>query len=312
MLFRASMLLGLCSAVVFACGGGDNETPAISGDEACTQLATALCNKLNECVPFFVNAFIGDQTTCLERYKKSCAPTFTATGSSATPAQTAQCAAAAKTMTCDDALSRKLPEACRTTPGTLDDGAPCGVDSQCKNKLCRTTKGAACGACSKTGGSGSACQRDEECDYELSCVQGKCIAKGKAGASCTITDECLGTLGCSDGVCATPLAAGAACTIKKDQNPCSFAQGQYCHPRDKVCAQVGTAAAGGQCELSAEQITICSAGATCSISGGAVGQGTCQAPAADGATCSDTGPSCLAPARCVNGVCTISDPAACK
>jgi hypothetical protein len=41
--------------------------------------------------------------------------------------------------------------------------------------------------------------------------------------------------------------------------------------------------------------------------------GTCEAAAADGATCSDTtGPKCMNPAFCnAGGTCQISDPSSC-
>ena len=56
--------------------------------------------------------------------------------------------------------------------------------------------------------------------------------------------------------------------------------------------------------------TVCAGGGSCSSTFG----GTCAPVAADGAPCSDidTGPRCLAPARCVSGTCTLPNASSCK
>jgi hypothetical protein len=246
------------------------------------------------------------------RFTINCASSFTAYGTSATPERASRCATDAKSASCEDILGRTPPESCRTTAGTLADGAVCGHDAQCKNKLCRVASGSSCGACSSLGETGGTCARAEDCAYGLTCVDKACVGYAKAGSTCTAKQPCLPTLACVNGTCAAPLAAGAACTFEAGQNPCDAVKGFYCHPKDKVCAAIGAAPAGGRCELSLDRITTCTGAAECKIPAGST-TGPCVAPAADGAACNEaTGPKCLAPARCTNGVCTITDPATCR
>jgi hypothetical protein len=58
--------------------------------------------------------------------------------------------------------------------------------------------------------------------------------------------------------------------------------------------------------------TACNDAAGCKADNSAL-IGVCVGSATDGAACDPAkGPSCLPPARCSNGVCTITDPATCK
>lgn len=251
---------------------------------------------------------------CVTRFKVNCPSSLSAPGTGATAERYLQCATDVKTASCEDVAGRSPPESCRTVAGTLEDGAVCGHDSQCKGRLCRKTSGNACGACSTLGSAGAPCEGDDECDDGLKCHQKKCIAYGKAGDPCSASQPCLPTLGCNEGRCAPPLGPGAPCKYVPNENPCDFSQLYYCHPKDGVCAKVELAPPGGACEVSLEKITGCSAGSTCRIPGdSSLGQGTCEAAAADGAPCDDEkGPRCLSPARCIAGVCTIVDAATCK
>ncbi|MBX3207012.1 MAG: hypothetical protein KF764_18340 [Labilithrix sp.] len=309
---RNALLSGLaCSVVILACSGESGDA-SISPETACNDAASAICDKVEECAPFISTAVFADRATCVARFKINCVSSFSANGTSATPTRAAQCARDARSATCEDLVGRMPPETCRTLPGALEDGAVCGHDAQCKNKLCRLAQGSACGACSALGAAGGACERPDDCDHGLTCVDQRCIAYGKSGNACGAKAPCLPTLGCNDGICAAPLAAGARCTFRLNQNPCEAAKGFYCHPKDGVCVAIGTAAPGGQCELSLERVTACTGGAECKIASGST-TGPCVAPAADGAPCNDgEGPKCLGPARCTSGVCTVVDPASCK
>jgi hypothetical protein len=311
-ILRSTLVVSLVSAPLVVACGEDEAVPAVSPEVACDEAASALCDKFQECAPFLTSSLFVDSASCAARFKINCASSFSATGTSATPERTQQCARDARAATCEDLLGRNSPESCRTVAGTLEDGAVCGHDAQCKNKLCRVAKDSTCGACSSLGAAGAACERAEDCDNGLTCVDSKCIAYGKTGHACSATQPCLPTLACNNGVCAAPLAAGGACTFKLGENPCDAAKGLYCHPKSNVCAAIETAAAGGTCELSLEKITACTAGSQCKIAKGST-TGPCVAPAADGASCNDeNGPKCIAPARCTGGVCTIADPAKCK
>jgi hypothetical protein len=295
---------------LIACSG-DSKDASITPATACSDVATALCDKIEACAPFFASVVYADRDTCVARSKINCESSFTAPGTSATTTRASECARDVKTAECEDLLARRPPETCRTLSGALEDGKVCGHDAQCKNKLCRVADGETCGACSSLGGPGSACERDEECNYELKCAGNKCTPFGTAGIACSDTLPCKPSLTCTHGVCATPLAAGASCTFSVGDNPCDATGGYYCHPKNHVCTAFGQAPAGGTCELTVDKVTVCVGGADCTRGSNATGR--CEAPAADGAACSDAaGPKCLAPAHCAAGVCTIIDPATCK
>lgn len=312
-LTRLSSILGsgaLLTGVLVACSG-DTENVSVSAETACNDVATALCEKIESCASLLSKVVYADKETCIARNKINCVSSFDAPGTSATPSRASQCARDAKSASCDDLLGRTPPESCRTLPGTLDDGAACGHDAQCKNKLCRLADSSSCGACSSLGGPGATCERDDECDYGASCVGGKCATRGKVGAACSDSAPCLATLTCVGGVCAAPLTAGAPCTFKASENACDQINGYYCHPKTNVCTAFGTAPPGGQCEFTADKAVVCTASDCKRASGEQTG--SCIAPAADGAACDDAaGPKCMAPARCTKGVCTITDPATCK
>ena len=241
-LFGVAIGVGI---LVAACSGDDGSA-RISGETACNDAASSLCDKIGECAPFFLTVGFTDRAQCIARFKGTCTTSFSAPGTSATPDRYAQCARDVKTAACADILGRTYPEACRPTAGTLADGAPCGTNAQCKNKLCRVPLEATCGACSSLGAAGADCERDDDCDWSLECVGKKCLAKGKEGFACSAGAPCSGTLACNAGVCAQPLGAGATCTFRQNENPCDGAKGSFCHPVTKVCTQIEAAKAGAR------------------------------------------------------------------
>jgi hypothetical protein len=303
----------IIAIALIACSGSDSSA-SVSAEAACSDATKAYCAKIDECAPFFMKIGFGDAATCETRFGLNCVSSFSAPGTSANPSQLAQCATDVKTSTCEDVLGRKLPLSCKTTAGTLTDGTPCGTDAQCTGKLCRQSAGNTCGACSTLGAGGTACERNEDCDAELACANKKCVTLAKAGQACSATSPCIPTLACNKGTCAVPLAAGAACESPADQsqNPCDGPKGFYCHPTTKVCTSVVTAAAGSACGFIDNGIVVCTGAGHCKTTPPAL-RGTCLAPAADGAACDDTnGPKCVGPARCIGGLCKVSDPATCK
>lgn len=308
----SSLILVVTLTTAVACSGGDEASAGVSADSACDQTASAVCDRVGECAPFYLATAYDNREDCIARFKINCATSFTANGTSATPSRLAECATAVRAASCVSLLGRDLPDACKTAPGALSDGAVCGHDAQCKNRLCRIARGSTCGACSSLGGTGTSCERDAECDYGLECVSKRCLAKGRSGVPCNAAAPCVGSLGCVNGACGAPLAEGAACTFKADENPCDGAKGFYCSPKTERCVKIEVVASNGRCEVSRDAVIGCGGGAECKIALGAT-TGTCEAPAADGATCNDDkGPKCMAPARCTSGVCTIVDPAKCN
>ncbi len=307
-------------AAMASCGGDDsvsvtsNSTSAsassgggVTAEEACAQVATAICGKINSCSSFFTSVQFGDEATCEARLNLTCPSTFTAEGATVTPDIGKACADAIAGASCDDVLGRNLPAECKPTPGTLEDGAACGVDAQCKSTHC-AKKGEVCGVCAAPVAAGGTCVVSEDCEDGLGCAATKCVALAGQGATCDDATPCKPTLTCFMGKCSTPAGAGEACDPVA-QN-CDRLQGLGCSGAS-VCQKLKLAGPGEVCGKSGGDLIICSGNGTCKDPGG--GSGTCLAAAKDGQACDEmAGPKCLSQAMCSNGVCTLTDPASCK
>lgn len=308
MIRRTIGMTGISIAVwLVACsgdsnGGGQASTP----ERACDQFVASFCNKLQECLPFAIKIAYKDANECITRQKSQCVKALNAPSTGATPANVSGCASAISGASCDDLF--KQPDACKTPAGTLADGTPCGDDAQCQGRSCNKTGDSECGACGKRVGAGGDCT-NAQCDDGLECAQnGKCVAPGAAGAACGESQPCTAPLVCSKGTCAKGGEAGAPCA---EDQPCNAFKGLVCDPTANTCKELKTANAGEACGVVSGGFVLCASGGHCKTSSPG-GAGTCQAAAADGAACGGDGPGCQEPAECVNGVCTIPDPGACK
>lgn len=289
---------------------GGSSSGAVSVDQACTDLITSLCNKILACAPIEITLAFGNVATCIAREKLACPATFGASGTGATPGGAEACAQGYAAATCDDLLANRPPSAC-ALPGSAGNGAGCGVDSQCATAaFCNIPVGMGCGVCSPKLAAGGSCRADGNCQSGLVCAKannaatGTCTAPGGQGASCDSTHPCLATLGCSPGgTCGPPLGAGSPCTVQN----CDLLHGLYCNTLTNVCAQVQTASPGNACGVTfTASFAICTASAQCKLATGSTTMGTCEATAADGASCDPTnGPPCLPPTTCVGGVCAL-------
>jgi hypothetical protein len=265
-------------------GAGDAGTTApVTAARACSELAAALCAKLESCSAFALGVTYGGVAKCKERFALGCIPTLSASGTSATPTKTAACAAALGSVACGDVLAGNLGASCNPTPGMLATGAACSEDAQCASTFCARAPSSACGTCSAVTAVGNACV-NESCSRGLVCPNGaaKCIApvRGAVGASCTT------------------------------QEGCDLANAVGCNTSTKKCIALSLSTAGGACGLNGNTFGVCPASGVCT----SVFSGKCTSAAADGAACSDSdmGPHCVAPARCIGGTCKVTDPATCK
>ncbi len=272
-----------------------------SNDTTPEAIASAFCEKANSCVPVAVELIYGDVAACKSRQALSLGSSVAA----ANNPDVGGCAAAIRAMSCDEYRNTTgRPAACRFT-GTAPNGKACGTDYQCSSGFCSFT--GSCGVCADPPKAGDACA-GYRCGPGLKCVIGtgeRCVLPGKAGASCKTDSECEETLSCASDVCAARVGAGAACGSGKPD--CQL--GYYCGSAG-VCTVLKFAALGETCGLVGSDYLFCKGG-YCK-SGGTGGSGTCAAYTADGQACSDTAGSCQEPASCVEGVCKLRDPAACK
>jgi len=307
--------LGLTS-----CGGpstsGNLFTDAsVSAADACSDIITAYCKRITACAPALMSLVWGDEATCIDRSKPSCAKGLAAPSTGATPARYQACATDERSSECSALLSRNTPVSCRPTGGGVAAGSTCGDDWQCQSGFCSVPAGQNCGACATRKAAGSSCTDDAECDFGMSCagaVTKVCIAQGAAGSSCddnhpcASPNVCIGRTATASGTCGPGAPPGGDCRT----SGCDLVQGLFCHPTTQVCQKIGFAKPGEACGFVNNGLTLCT-GSICTPPGQLVG--TCAAVADDGAACDDTnGPRCKPNARCVGGTCQVVDPSVCK
>lgn len=284
--------------------------PAVTAAEACDALASALCSKIQSCSPFLVEAQYVDIAQCEERAAINCPATFDAEGSKSLPADTKSCANAIGGASCDDLFAGRLPAACEPTPGTLANGSPCGREVQCASTQCNKD-GDLCGVCADPVAEGGACPNGNECARGLTCAADKCVAQGVENDSCSDAAPCGFSLVCSAGKCVKGVAAGQPCVKDMFGDNCDRLAGLTCNMMN-VCQPIKTAGPGEPCGLQGMEFVVCKASGTCRFAPMSA-QGTCVAPAADGAACDDIqGPGCMQNAECINDVCTLDDTSTCN
>jgi len=319
-IFAALMVPG---ATFVACGSSV-ETEGASGitrEQACDDVAKAICDEYEKCVPLLIDVGYGEVAKCYERSKAACASTFDAPGTTMTPAKASTCATGLRTLSCE-ALSTSTPAACVPDPGALADGAACAEDGQCKSTWCAKNDDANCGKCAALTTVGGACvdvglkadgSPQKKCSRGLGCTADKCAKPSETGGACSDTQPCALGLACFGAKCVAAGKAGSKCDpAGKTDPPCDIMQGAYCNPTTKVCQTFVQAKAGETCGVVGTEYKICVAGAKCVTAPGTT-SGTCIAPAIDGAACdAKKGPDCLAPAKCITGVCKLPDPSVCK
>lgn len=300
--FIVLFVLGVCGAIA-ACSGDSDDGGGSATD--CKSAARALCTKLQSCADLLLTVTYGSLDTCANRVSLGCTAQVGAPGSNVDESAFAGCANAIAASSCDALFSDDSPDECRI-PGTLDDGTQCGFGSQCKSSACISSAAGNCGTCAPLAPAGSSCGVAAGCEDGLVCFNSVCAQPVAAGGACSGTFQCAGNLVCKSGTCAKPGGANADCDPAAGD--CDVAQGLSCNPITTKCEKPSVAGAGEACGIIQQKVTVCTAG---SCEGATLNEpGTCVPAIADGAACSATdGPSCLEPAECVNGLCTL--PAAC-
>lgn len=300
--------------------------------DACTTLVKARCQRLDGCTNMLgVKVAYGDEATCESRGVSECVDAIMAMGSSATPDHDVACATAIGSESCEDFFDNIIPTACIPAAGTIGSGDACGANAQCESTFCSVTKDTICGACADLPMAGVSCAVNADCGRNLVCVKdagataGSCAAPVTKGGPCLRAGECTAGTACvgakpaqnMKGTCqAQGTMVGAACDAKRTTlADCDKHLGLYCSPAG-MCEDISFVDAGMPCGIvgagmSATEVG-CTGGALCVIPNGTT-QGTCVAPAADGAACDDTkGPPCMDPSKCVAGKCTEPDATTCK
>lgn len=314
-----SFFFAVACAALFGCSSSSSSSPGGGGttvQQACTDISAAFCAKFNSCAPLYISLSYPDIATCQTRVINGCTSFPTANGSKLTADQIEACAKAVQAASCSTIIDGgvgSLPE-CNVS-GTLDNGKPCAGNYQCSSGFCPVDSKTQCGTCAAQTNVGDACV-DTSCSAGQTCVTsstdkvGKCQKPAAAGADCT--GSCVYGTSCVSGKCTAYLKDGDACDATNGPT-CDLANGYVCKVVSGTtagkCGKITLPKTGEACDVST--YWICGGSARCSVTGS--GSGTCQAPAADGASCDATkGPDCMAPASCVSGVCKLTDVNSCK
>lgn len=293
----------LALTLASACSDSSGDS---GGGGGCDTAVQQFCSKLNSCFPFLIEAVYGDVATCTARSKLGCEDSLGADGSNATSSDIAACAKAYAALSCNE-LVTTTPDVC-VVEGNRGDGEPCGNDAQCQSRNCRITSGF-CGTCGPRSAAGGSCANQDDCQTGLECASGVCAVPVPAGGACTSSEQCAGLLVCKSGTCGTAAGAGESCG--PDVQCDSFA-GLLCVPTSNTCKSASLVGPGESCGLIDESLVGCRAGGTC-VGATLTQTGTCASAAGDGASCTTTadGPSCLAPAECIDGTCQLPNVASC-
>ncbi len=179
-------------------GSGDLST--ISPSDACTAYATTYCNVQSTCNPNAgATKYNGD---CVTRRATACINGLNAPGTGATAGNTATCAAALSTISCDDFGNNIFPLPCRTATGTVTNGNACNFSPQCQSGFCAVGPGSNCGVCAAASTNGSDCtQTNNACapgTLGLYCskLDGTCKPHSGIGQPCDEDASCGYRLGC--------------------------------------------------------------------------------------------------------------------
>jgi hypothetical protein len=270
----------------------------------CDAFARALCTRLDGCSKFLVPGSYGSMQACVARTTQTCTDGLSLPDTAATALGLAGCTAALSDASCNAVLENAAPEACRLVPGARPDGAACASDSQCASTRCsHTAASARCGVCAARAQAEAFCTASSDCEYGLVCTSdSKCRAPAPEGAPCDTTRPCAMPLLCAAGICQAALQQGASCDSAADH--CDTFAGLSCDYTSMRCATWTQSAAGQACGYITQGWAACIGSARCNLNSN-TWTGTCEAPAADSGACTVGGPSCLAPARCVDGSCVL-------
>jgi hypothetical protein len=181
--------------------------------------------------------------------------------------------------------------------------------ASCANALaadaCSDERPSACKLIAGRGGVGASCYSGSDCVESLCVFRADPVSLGSPRCG---TCEARPATSAAPPPPAPLVTTGGACdaTRKCDTN--------FDDCVDGVCTPQQFAKVGEVCGRIAGGVRIhCPATSTCSDRNGFNEMGRCIPDAADGQACNvDIGPGCITPARCVLGVCTLPDVAACQ
>lgn len=319
-------VLGATAAVLsWGCSSSNSN---VSAQQACSDLASARCQKMQQCNPQGLLNTYGDLGTCEARQSATCVTNLAAPQTANGPAHTEDCAQATPGESCSDFELGNVAPACQPPAGPRAAGSPCAVSAQCASAFCLQPRTSSCGLCAPPPSVGSACVNNG-CGPGLVCDAKTLLCANPVGAGGSCDDSsacapgftCIGNTSTANGICtALATAAGASCDQADGGTRCDGRLGLYCNvPEGRKCDRIVSATATFACGTIDGGVIDCSAGAFCQRPGSSR-SGICVGTAAEGGSCDEAnGPTCTTPARCVlgsvggtTGTCETTNPSVCN
>jgi hypothetical protein len=175
--------------------------------EDCGSLAKVACAKLDECAPFFNNAYYGSAATCESVLGEICE----GLSASNTPPSFARCQAS---LSCTSVVeARGVPAFCWNPAGAVPEGGSCLRDTDCEEGLCLRGKSEDHGTCGAPKREGQDCALPARCELGLRCdvTSGSCTRGAGLGSKCDSPFGCEAGLICgAEGKCEATVV-GTAC-----------------------------------------------------------------------------------------------------
>jgi hypothetical protein len=269
----------MTSTAMAACSGSnssDSSSNAIPLEQIPATLAKSYCAAELGCNPFFYGVAFANTDCALQLTKQFqeasyndiqaavIAGTVTYDGNLART-----CADTVSAGACT-ALDNDTPDSCQNAlAGTLDTGADCNIDQECKGlSRCDVSAGTCPGKCAPRASAGVACGKDSDCALQLVCspITSKCVAPGVVGEQCagTVAGNCAAGLLCignDDGNKKAGTCMTAAATLSKGVGEtCDLQQGPWCTAGLSCVVQsLAGSALSSQCQA------VSAAGAACGI-----------------------------------------------
>ncbi|MCA9583736.1 MAG: hypothetical protein KC657_00085 [Myxococcales bacterium] len=345
---RPSVFALLASgALVVACSSSTGNGGS-SASGACDAYFDAVFSPSTKCGRTSLNVAPSQQADVRARFNSVCEKALAAPGQGITAAFLSDCASKLQAAPC----GADFDEICAQPAGSLENGAACGDDTQCKSKECKKASGTACGKCEAQAAIGQPCDpRSSNCVDGASCVTkdgttGTCEAspKLKEGEVCFDPSKpssglgnCASGLRCAIGAASAPAkcaprgAAGADCSSSGDCLTELTCVDKKCAPppgEGAACATGTRCASGLACDATAKKcapIVYGKAGDVCDSATkrcergscervGDTATGKCVDPIPDGGPCGAPNETreCDVLASCIDGKCQLPDAAQCK
>jgi len=255
----------LAALLVLGVGCANHDDPRSVNDlgrtpraRACTELASAICERYAACAPVAATVGPGVGATCLTALRDHCLRTAGIGGSARTVDVVNACAGATRTLACPAFLAR-YPEVCDRLPGARALGESCTFDEQCGGGFCARELDSACGTCVPPRVTDAACIGGA-CGEALVCnTANQCTMPGGLGASCGPNAPCERLLFCDVDRCAPKRNVGDPCAGLGQCDPYAVAT---CSESFR-CRAATVAKLGEPCSFTATALTLCEAPARC-------------------------------------------------